>query len=106
MLTVSETVDSCDSRCTCHLHLLLQFPTAVRFQLLLRRCGVFALTLGAVVEIKLLALVYFDLDSGWWRYVGMSDLRDITKASLLSSAVIWLFVTCLIRRKVFRNRYM
>jgi FlaA1/EpsC-like NDP-sugar epimerase len=41
---------------------------------------VFALTLGAVVEIKLLALVYFDLDSGWWRYVGMSDLQDITKA--------------------------
>ena len=50
-----------------------------------------------MVEIKLLALVYFDLDSGWWRYVGMSDLRDITKASLLSLLVIYLFVTFVTR---------
>jgi FlaA1/EpsC-like NDP-sugar epimerase len=58
---------------------------------------VFALTLGAVVVVKLLALVYFDLHCGWWRYVGMSDLWDISKASLLSSAVIFLFVTFVTR---------
>ena len=65
--------------CTYYCSFLLRFDFSITPAML----HVFALTLGAVVEIKLLALVYFDLDSGWWRYVGMSDLQDITKASLL-----------------------
>lgn len=49
-------------------------------------------TIGIVVGIRLLAIVYFGLSSGWWRYVGMSDLLDIAKASLTSSLVIYLVV--------------
>jgi FlaA1/EpsC-like NDP-sugar epimerase len=79
--------------CTYYCSFLLRFdfslPPAMR--------AVFLETLGIVVEVKLLALVYFDLDSGWWRYVGMSDVWDITKASLLSSGVISLFVTFVTR---------
>lgn len=83
--------------CTYYCSFLLRFDFTVTPSMR----EVFILTLGAVVEVKLLALVYFDLDSGWWRYVGMSDLRDIAKASLLSSAVIFLFVTYLIRPESF-----
>jgi FlaA1/EpsC-like NDP-sugar epimerase len=83
--------------CTYYCSFLLRFDFSVTPAMR----HVFALTLGAVVEIKLLALVYFDLDSGWWRYVGMSDLQDITKASLLSSFVIWLFVTFVTRPSSF-----
>jgi FlaA1/EpsC-like NDP-sugar epimerase len=62
---------------------------------------VFVQTLGVVFEVKLLVLVYYDLDSGWWQYVGMSDLWDITKASLLSSSVICLFVKFVTRPEMF-----
>jgi FlaA1/EpsC-like NDP-sugar epimerase len=58
---------------------------------------VFMITLVLVMGVKLLVLVYFDLDSGWWRYVGMSDLRDIAKASLVSSVLIYLLVTYVTR---------
>jgi FlaA1/EpsC-like NDP-sugar epimerase len=58
---------------------------------------IFVTTLGLVLVVKLVALWYFGLTSGWWRYVGMSDLLDITKTSLASSAVIYLLITFAIR---------
>src|SRR5690242_14717991 len=40
-----------------------------------------------VIGVKLFAFHLFGLFRGWWRYVGISDLIDISKAALASSAV-------------------
>ena len=47
--------------------------------------------------IKLVLSYQFGLMHGWWRYVGMSDLLDISKASLLSSLLIFCVVEGLFR---------
>ena len=54
----------------------------------------FFVTLPLVLLIKLLVFYHFRLFSGWWRYVGMSDLLDIVKAAtagapLVFGAVYW-----------------
>ena len=46
-------------------------------------------TLPWVIVVKLVIFYYFGLLSGWWRYVGMSDLLDITAATLLSSTLLF-----------------
>jgi len=45
-------------------------------------------TVGIVVPLKLLIFSRLGLLRGWWRYVGMSDLRDISKATVGSSALL------------------
>jgi FlaA1/EpsC-like NDP-sugar epimerase len=47
-----------------------------------------AVSLPILVLIKLGFFYKYGLLSGWWRYVGMSDLVDITKAAVAST---WLF---------------
>ncbi len=49
-------------------------------------------TLPFVLLIKLVLFDRCGLMHGWWRYVGMSDLLDISKASLLSSVLIFCLV--------------
>ncbi|HKD80965.1 MAG TPA: nucleoside-diphosphate sugar epimerase/dehydratase [Candidatus Angelobacter sp.] len=49
----------------------------------------FLLSLPWVLVIKLVTFRAYGLLQGWWRYVGMSDLMDITKASLTSAALIY-----------------
>lgn len=49
-------------------------------------------TLPIVLLIKLVLSYQFGLMHGWWRYVGMSDLLDISKASFLSSVLIFCLV--------------
>jgi len=50
---------------------------------------VFLDTLPFVAAIKLLAFYRFGLLRGWWRYSGMSDLLDLTQASVVSSFIIY-----------------
>jgi len=45
-------------------------------------------TVGAAVLLKLLFFHAFGLLRGWWKYVGLSDLLDISKASVCSSAIL------------------
>ncbi|HLW51617.1 MAG TPA: nucleoside-diphosphate sugar epimerase/dehydratase [Candidatus Angelobacter sp.] len=45
-------------------------------------------TLGVVLILKLVFFSVFGLLRGWWQYVGMSDLLDISKASIASSAIL------------------
>jgi FlaA1/EpsC-like NDP-sugar epimerase len=52
----------------------------------------FAVTLPAVLLIKLPVFYRFGLMSGWWRYVGMSDLLDITMASICSSGLLYVLL--------------
>jgi FlaA1/EpsC-like NDP-sugar epimerase len=42
-----------------------------------------------VLVIKLIVFAAFGLLKGWWRYVGMNDVIDITKASVISGAVLY-----------------
>ena len=46
-------------------------------------------TLPLIVFVKLAVFYFFGLVRGWWRYVGMSDLADITKAAALSSTILY-----------------
>ena len=54
-------------------------------------------TLPFVLVIKLVLSYQCGLMHGWWRYVGMSDLLDISKASLLSSSLIFCLVEAVLR---------
>jgi FlaA1/EpsC-like NDP-sugar epimerase len=45
-------------------------------------------TLPWVIAIKLTVFYYFRLFQGWWRYVGLSDLIDIVKATATASALV------------------
>ena len=47
-------------------------------------------TLPFLVLVKAIVFYVFDLYRGWWRYVGMHDLIDILKASLISTIVFGL----------------
>ncbi|HYM08548.1 MAG TPA: nucleoside-diphosphate sugar epimerase/dehydratase [Terriglobales bacterium] len=49
-------------------------------------------TLPFVLLIKLVLAYQCGLMHGWWRYVGISDLLDISKASVLSSSLIFCLV--------------
>src|SRR5436305_3132381 len=46
-------------------------------------------TLPLVLGVKLAVFYFFGLVRGWWRYVGMSDLADITKAAAVNSCVLY-----------------
>jgi FlaA1/EpsC-like NDP-sugar epimerase len=49
-------------------------------------------TLPIIILVKLLTFYRFGLLRGWWRYVGTSDLLNITGATLLSSIVDLLLI--------------
>jgi len=46
-------------------------------------------TLLLVIMVKLLIFYHFGLLRGWWRYVGMSDMLNISLATFLSSALLF-----------------
>ncbi len=52
----------------------------------------FLATLPMVLILKLPLFYRFGLLSGWWRYVGMSDLVDISKAAVTSSAALYVLL--------------
>jgi FlaA1/EpsC-like NDP-sugar epimerase len=49
-------------------------------------------TLPIVIVVKLVIFYYFGLLRGWWRYVGMSDLLNITSATFLASTLLFIFI--------------
>lgn len=57
----------------------------------------FLVTLPAALLIKLPIFYRFGLMSGWWRYAGMSDLLDITLASLCSSGLLYVLLVRMLR---------
>ena len=59
--------------------------------------AIFWKTLPFVLVIKLALSYQCGLMHGWWRYVGISDLLDISKASLLSSSLIFCLVEAVLR---------
>ena len=45
-------------------------------------------TLGVILVLKLVFFYVFGLLRGWWQYVGMSDLLDLSKATLASTSIL------------------
>lgn len=50
---------------------------------------IFLVSLPWALVIKLVVLHAYGLLQGWWRYAGISDLFDITKASLISGLLLY-----------------
>ncbi len=75
--------------CVFCVSLALSFLLIHQMQLL-RRWVVYPLPilLLVVLPVKLVMFGYFRQFRGWWRYVGMSDLVEIAKASLASAVVL------------------
>jgi FlaA1/EpsC-like NDP-sugar epimerase/UDP-N-acetylmuramyl pentapeptide phosphotransferase/UDP-N-acetylglucosamine-1-phosphate transferase len=71
---------------------LASFLLRLDFKLEQPYLGVFLKTLPLILLIKVVVFYYFRLFSGWWRYVGVSDLLDIIKAALVSALLIYLAV--------------
>jgi FlaA1/EpsC-like NDP-sugar epimerase len=59
-----------------------------------------------VILVKVVAFYYFGLLRGWWRYVGISDLVDITKAASSSSLLIYLLFFIVIDLNEFPRSVM
>ena len=60
--------------------LSVTFAWLLRFDFTFPQVRIFLLALPLLVSLRLLAMAYFNLFHGYWRYTGMSDALDITKA--------------------------
>lgn len=49
-------------------------------------------TLPLVIVVKLVIFYHFGLLRGWWRYVGMSDVLNITSAAFLASVLLFAII--------------
>jgi FlaA1/EpsC-like NDP-sugar epimerase len=69
--------------------LLLAFLFAFDMQLL-RKWAIyqFPILLCVAIPIKLIVFAWFKQYHGWWRYVGLGDLLQIAKASLVSTIIL------------------
>jgi len=69
--------------------LLLAFLFAFDMQLL-RKWAIyqFPIILAIAVPVKLIIFARFKQYHGWWRYVGLGDLLNIAKASLVSTIIL------------------
>lgn len=56
-------------------------------------------TLPLVIAVKLVIFYHFGLLRGWWRYVGMSDLLNITAATFLSSTLLFTIIVFMVAVK-------
>jgi FlaA1/EpsC-like NDP-sugar epimerase len=56
-------------------------------------------TLPLVIVVKLLIFYHFGLLRGWWRYVGMSDLLNITSATFLTSTLLFTMIVFVVALK-------
>jgi FlaA1/EpsC-like NDP-sugar epimerase len=54
-----------------------------------------------LIVIRLAAMGHFDLFHGWWRFAGISDVLDITKAVLFGSATFFLCLYIILGVKNF-----
>ena len=56
------------------------FAWLLRFEFTFPMAGVFFPALALLIVMRLLAMAYFNLFHGYWRYTGMSDAQDIIQA--------------------------
>jgi FlaA1/EpsC-like NDP-sugar epimerase len=58
--------------------------------------SVFWQTLPVVIVVKLVIFYHFGLLRGWWRYVGMSDVLNITLATFLSAMLLFTIIVIVV----------
>lgn len=63
--------------------------------------ALFQETLPIVIVVKMLALAGFRVYRGMWRYVGMSDLLTMAKATIAGAAVLGVLLPMMFRDPVF-----
>lgn len=72
-----------------------------RFELIFYRTpenlSLFLSTLVPLLVLRLLSYWYFDLFKGLWRYVGLRDIKDIVKASVLGTLLFALYTFMMTR---------
>jgi FlaA1/EpsC-like NDP-sugar epimerase len=73
------------------------FELRFEFQLPIDVRNLLLSSVVVVSGVKMAASWYFGLLRGWWRYVGMSDLLDITKAAFTSSLTIYLVLVLIMQ---------
>jgi FlaA1/EpsC-like NDP-sugar epimerase len=56
-------------------------------------------TLPLVIAVKLAIFYHFGLLRGWWRYVGMSDVLNITSATFLSATLLFGMIVFVVAMK-------
>jgi FlaA1/EpsC-like NDP-sugar epimerase len=53
-------------------------------------------TLPVIIVVKLVIFYHFGLLRGWWRYVGMSDVLNITLATFLSAMLLFTIIVIVV----------
>ena len=76
---------------------LLRFDFAPERQYVL----MFAHTVLVVIILKLLIFHWYRLTQGWWRYATITDLLDLSKASLISAFGLYLLIHFVLRTDGF-----
>jgi len=76
---------------------LLRFDFAPERQYVL----MFAHTVLVVIILKLLVFHWYRLTQGWWRYATITDLLDLSKASLISAFGLYLLIHFVLRTDGF-----
>jgi FlaA1/EpsC-like NDP-sugar epimerase len=56
-------------------------------------------TLPLVIAVKLIISYHFGLLRGWWRYVGMSDVLNITAATFLACTLLYTMIVFVVAMK-------
>src|SRR5262249_36705849 len=64
----------------------------LRFDFTLPRLRLLLTAMPVLVAIRLGALYRYKLNHGYWRHTGIGDLKDLTQATLLGSAVFFVLV--------------
>lgn len=77
--------------CAIAVALVLAFLVRYDFRLEMFPMQAFWRLLPAVLAIKIAVFWYYGLFRGWWRYVSMADLIAISKANVLSSALVVMY---------------
>ena len=79
----------------------LAFALRFDFRIPAPELQVFWATLGPLLLVRLTSFAYFQLYSGWWRYVGMRDLFALSKAVIVSTVVFTTLLVALGRVQSF-----
>ncbi len=90
---------------TCFQSLIISFSLVLawllRFDFSLPYRRILLVTLPVLILIRLAAIARFGLLHGWWRYTGLSDALDVSKAVILGSGAFILAVHYGIGMKAF-----
>ncbi len=86
---------------TCLIICSLVFAWLLRFDFTLPYRAILLPAIPVLVVVRLVAMAYFGLLRGWWKYVGIRDGIDILKAVAAGSVLFWILMRFLLRMTAF-----